>query len=250
MTPCQLPLEEAQLVTWICMTQTKKIMSESSESESENQNRYLNPVKEFRDGKVESDRLKMERIITKRTEARGLIRNNLALLKILSKDLTLYISRLKTGHQDEAIKYVDWWNKNLDEMIRRTEASFESEEEGTKEKGKINTIPNRVDKVPPELKGEDDINACLKVMDDVLQSFRANVRSLVKTQVANPSQMTLILAFIFDNMLDSVKRTLQMEKIAKLPHSQIGTTIIDTIIVANRDTESLAITVENNAEFY
>ncbi len=56
MTPCQFPLEEAQLVTWICMTQTKKIMSESSDTESENQNRYLNPVKEFRDGKVESDR--------------------------------------------------------------------------------------------------------------------------------------------------------------------------------------------------
>ena len=115
-----------------------------------------------------------EKIRLRKKDLRGLIRNNLSLLNIMTEDLTIYLSRLPKSKQNQVNKYIKWFLANLDELVRRVELSFSIESEDTRENSNIITIPSPPDDIPPEVKAEDYINISLKVIKDVLISLREN----------------------------------------------------------------------------
>ena len=100
----------------------------------------------------------VEKVRLRKTELRGLIRNNLALLNIMAEDLTIYISRLPKNKQNQVSMYIKWFLSNLDELARRVETAFSFKDEDTKERSRIVTIPSPPDDIPPEIKAEDGIN--------------------------------------------------------------------------------------------
>jgi hypothetical protein len=106
----------------------------------------------------------VEKVKLRKTELRGLIRNNIALLNIMAEELTIYINRLPKNKQNQVSKYIKWFLANLNELARRIEIAFSFEDVDTKGKSKIMTIPSPLDDILPEIKAEDDINICLKVI--------------------------------------------------------------------------------------
>ncbi len=89
-----------------------------------------------------------EKIRLRKRDLRGLIRNNLALLNIMTEDLTIYLSRLPKSKQNQVNKYIKWFLANLDELVRRVELSFSIESEDTRENSNIITIPSPPDDIP------------------------------------------------------------------------------------------------------
>ncbi len=106
----------------------------------------------------------IEKIRLRKTELRGLIRNNLSLLNIMTEDLTVYVSRLPRNRSNQVTTHIKWFLINVKELTERIEVSFSFESEDTKEKSKIVTIPSPPDDIPPEVKAEDDINISLKIV--------------------------------------------------------------------------------------
>jgi len=130
----------------------------------------------------------IEKIRLRKTELRGLIRNNLSLLNIMTEDLTVYVSRLPRNRSNQVTTHIKWFLINVKELTERIEVSFSFESEDTKEKSKIVTIPSPPDDIPPELKAEDDVNICLKIIRDILISIRENKNKLCILGVIDPSE--------------------------------------------------------------
>ena len=180
-----------------------------------------------------------EKIRLRKRDLRGLIRNNLALLNIMTEDLTIYLSRLPKSKQNQVNKYIKWFLANLDELVRRVELSFSIESEDTRENSNIITIPSPPDDIPPELKAEDDVNICLKIIRDILISIRENKNKLCILGVIDPSEgMTSQIMYTFDNMALAIRDRLRLTEPPQEPRSQLGKTLTETIIVANRNLES------------
>ena len=177
-----------------------------------------------------------EKIRLRKRDLRGLIRNNIALLSIMTEDLTVYLSRLPKSKQNQVNKYIKWFLANLDELARRVELSFSVENEDTKENGNIITIPSQPDDIPPEIKAEDDINISLKVIKDVLISLRENKIQLYALGTIDPSEgMTSQIMYTFDNMALAIREKLKLVEPPSEPHSQMGRVLTEMLIVANRD---------------
>ena len=177
-----------------------------------------------------------EKIRLRKRDLRGLIRNNLALLNIMTEDLTIYLSRLPKSKQNQVNKYIKWFLANLDELVRRVELSFSIESEDTRENSNIITIPSPPDDIPPEIKAEDDINICLKVIKDVLISLRENKIQLYALGTIDPSEgMTSQIMYTFDNMALAIREKLKLVEPPSEPHSQMGRVLTEMLIVANRD---------------
>jgi hypothetical protein len=189
---------------------------------------------------------KAEKIRLRKRDLRGLIRNNLALLNIMTEDLTIYLCRLPKNKQNQVNKYIKWFLTNLDELARRVELSFSIESEDTREKGNIITIPSPPDDIPPEVKAEDDINISLKVIKDVLISLRENKIQLYALGTIDPSEgMTSQIMYIFDNMALAIREKLKLVEPPSEPHSQMGRVLTEMLIVANRDpSESMLSSIE------
>jgi hypothetical protein len=177
-----------------------------------------------------------EKIRLRKKDLRGLIRNNLALLNIMTEDLTIYLSRLPKSKQNQVNKYIKWFLANLDELVRRVELSFSIESEDTREDGNIITIPSPPDDIPPEVKAEDDINISLKVIKDVLISLRENKIQLYTLGTIDPSEgMTSQIMYTFDNMALAIREKLKLIEPPSEPHSQMGRVLTEMLIVANRN---------------
>jgi hypothetical protein len=177
-----------------------------------------------------------EKIRLRKRDLRGLIRNNLALLNIMTEDLTIYLSRLPKSKQNQVNKYIKWFLANLDELVRRVELSFSIENEDTRENGNIITIPSPPDDIPPEVKAEDDINISLKVIKDVLISLRENKIQLYALGTIDPSEgMTSQIMYTFDNMALTIREKLKLIEPPSEPHSQMGRVLTEMLIVANRN---------------
>jgi hypothetical protein len=188
----------------------------------------------------------IEKVRLRQAELRGLIRNNLSLLNIMTKDLIIYIGRLPKNKADQVTAYIKWFLANANELVRRIEVSFSFESENTTEKSKIITIPSPPDDIPPELKAEDDINSCLKIIKDILTSIRENKNRLCVLGVTDPSEgMTSQILYTFDNMALAIRDKLKLVEPPQEPWSQIGKTLTETIIVANRNLEK---SLANNYE--
>ena len=187
-----------------------------------------------------------EKIRLRKRDLRGLIRNNLALLNIMTEDLTIYLSRLPKSKQNQVNKYIKWFLANLDELVRRVELSFSIESEDTRENSNIITIPSPPDDIPPEVKAEDDINISLKVIKDVLISLRENKIQLYALGTIDPSEgMTSQIMYTFDNMAVAIREKLKLKEPPSEPHSQMGRVLTEMLIVANRDSkESMLSSVE------
>jgi len=181
-----------------------------------------------------------EKIRLRKRDLRGLIRNNLALLNIMTEDLTIYLSRLPKSKQNQVNKYIKWFLANLDELVRRVELSFSIESEDTRENSNIITIPSPPDDIPPEVKAEDDINISLKVIKDVLISLRENKIQLYALGTIDPSEgMTSQIMYTFDNMALAIREKLKLVEPPSEPHSQMGRVLTEMLIVANRDPNKL-----------
>jgi len=177
-----------------------------------------------------------EKIRLRKRDLRGLIRNNLALLNIMTEDLTIYLSRLPKSKQNQVNKYIKWFLANLDELVRRVELSFSIESEDTRENSSIITIPSPQDDIPPEVKAEDDINISLKVIKDVLISLRENKIQLYALGTIDPSEgMMSQIMYTFDNMAIAIREKLKLREPPSEPHSQMGRVLTEMLIVANRD---------------
>ena len=177
-----------------------------------------------------------EKIRLRKRDLRGLIRNNLALLNIMTEDLTIYLSRLPKSKQNQVNKYIKWFLVNLDELVRRVELSFSIESEDTRENSNIITIPSPPDDIPPEVKAEDDINISLKVIKDVLISLKENKIQLYALGTIDPSEgMTSQIMYTFDNMALAIREKLKLVEPPSEPHSQMGRVLTEMLIVANRD---------------
>ena len=177
-----------------------------------------------------------EKIRLRKKDLRGLIRNNLSLLNIMTEDLTIYLSRLPKSKQSQVNKYIKWFLANLDELVRRVELSFSLESEDTREDSNIITIPSPPDDIPPEVKAEDDINISLKVIKDVLISLRENKIQLYALGTIDPSEgMTSQIMYTFDNMAVAIREKLKLREPPSEPHSQMGRVLTEMLIVANRD---------------
>ena len=177
-----------------------------------------------------------EKIRLRKRDLRGLIRNNLALLNIMTEDLTIYLSRLPKSKQNQVNKYIKWFLANLDELVRRVELSFSIESEDTRENSNIITIPSPPDDIPPEVKAEDDINISLKVIKDVLISLRENKIQLYALGTIDPSEgMMSQIMYTFDNMAVAIREKLKLREPPSEPHSQMGRVLTEMLIVANRD---------------
>ena len=177
-----------------------------------------------------------EKIRLRKRDLRGLIRNNLALLNIMTEDLTIYLSKLPKSKQNQVNKYIRWFLANLDELVRRVELSFSIESEDTRENSNIITIPSPPDDIPPEVKAEDDINISLKVIKDVLISLRENKIQLYALGTIDPSEgMTSQIMYTFDNMALAIREKLKLVEPPSEPHSQMGRVLTEMLIVANRD---------------
>ena len=177
-----------------------------------------------------------EKIRLRKRDLRELIRNNLALLNIMTEDLTIYLSRLPKSKQNQVNKYIKWFLANLDELVRRVELSFSIESEDTRENSNIITIPSPPDDIPPEVKAEDDINISLKVIKDVLISLRENKIQLYALGTIDPSEgMTSQIMYTFDNMALAIREKLKLVEPPSEPHSQMGRVLTEMLIVANRD---------------
>jgi hypothetical protein len=187
-----------------------------------------------------------EKIRLRKKDLRGLIRNNLSLLNIMTEDLTIYLSRLPKSKQSQVNKYIKWFLANLDELVRRVELSFSLESEDTREDSNIITIPSPPDDIPPEVKAEDDINISLKVIKDVLISLRENKVQLYALGTLDPSEgMTSQIMYTFDNMAVAIREKLKLREPPSEPHSQMGRVLTEMLIVANRDhSESMLSSVE------
>jgi len=187
-----------------------------------------------------------EKIRLRKRDLRGLIRNNLALLNIMTEDLTIYLSRLPKSKQNQVNKYIKWFLANLDELVRRVELSFSIESEDTRENSNIITIPSPPDDIPPEVKAEDDINISLKVIKDVLISLRENKIQLYALGTIDPSEgMTSQIMYTFDNMAVAIREKLKLREPPSEPHSQMGRVLTEMLIVANRDpSESMLSSIE------
>jgi len=187
-----------------------------------------------------------EKIRLRKRDLRGLIRNNLALLNIMTDDLTIYLSRLTKSKQNQVNKYIKWFLANLDELVRRIELSFSIESEDTRENSNIITIPSPPDDIPPEVKAEDDINISLKVIKDVLISLRENKIQLYALGTIDPSEgMTSQIMYTFDNMAVAIREKLKLREPPSEPHSQMGRVLTEMLIVANRDLkESMLSSIE------
>ena len=187
-----------------------------------------------------------EKIRLQKRDLRGLIRNNLALLNIMTEDLTIYLSRLPKSKQNQVNKYIKWFLANLDELVRRVELSFSIESEDTRENSNIITIPSPPDDIPPEVKAEDDINISLKVIKDVLISLRENKIQLYALGTIDPSEgMTSQIMYTFDNMAVAIREKLKLREPPSEPHSQMGRVLTEMLIVANRDSkESMLSSIE------
>ena len=187
-----------------------------------------------------------EKIRLRKRDLRGLIRNNLALLNIMTEDLTIYLSRLPKSKQNQVNKYIKWFLANLDELVRRVELSFSIESEDTRENSNIITIPSPPDDIPPEIKAEDDINISLKVIKDVLISLRENKIQLYALGTIDPSEgMTSQIMYTFDNMAVAIREKLKLREPPSEPHSQMGRVLTEMLIVANRDPkESMLSSIE------
>ena len=187
-----------------------------------------------------------EKIRLRKRDLRGLIRNNLALLSIMTEDLTIYLSRLPKSKQNQVNKYIKWFLANLDELVRRVELSFSIESEDTRENSNIITIPSPPDDIPPEVKAEDDINISLKVIKDVLISLRENKIQLYALGTIDPSEgMTSQIMYTFDNMAVAIREKLKLREPPSEPHSQMGRVLTEMLIVANRDpSESMLSSIE------
>jgi len=187
-----------------------------------------------------------EKIRLRKRDLRGLIRNNLALLNIMTEDLTIYLSRLPKSKQNQVNKYIKWFLANLDELVRRVELSFNVESEDTRENGNIITIPSPPDDIPPEVKAEDDINISLKVIKDVLISLRENKIQLYALGTIDPSEgMTSQIMYTFDNMALAIREKLKLVEPPSEPHSQMGRVLTEMLIVANRNpSESMLSSIE------
>lgn len=181
-----------------------------------------------------------EKIRLRKRDLRGLIRNNLSLLNIMTEDLTIYLSRLPKSKQNQVNKYIKWFLANLDELVRRIELSFSTESEDTRESSNIITIPSPPDDIPPEVKAEDDINISLKVIKDVLISLRENKIQLYALGTIDPSEgMTSQIMYTFDNMAIAIREKLKLREPPSEPHSQMGRVLTEMLIVANRDSNEL-----------
>jgi len=177
-----------------------------------------------------------EKIRLRKRDLRGLIRNNLALLNIMTDDLTIYLSRLPKSKQNQVSKYIKWFLANLDELVRRVELSFSFESEDTRENSSIITIPSPQDDIPPEVKAEDDINISLKIIKDVLISLRENKIQLYALGTIDPSEgMMSQIMYTFDNMAIAIREKLKLREPPSEPHSQMGRVLTEMLIVANRD---------------
>ena len=187
-----------------------------------------------------------EKIRLRKRDLRGLIRNNLALLNIMTEDLTIYLSRLPKNKQNQVNKYIKWFLANLDELVRRVELSFSIESEDTRENSNIITIPSPSDDIPPEVKAEDDINISLKVIKDVLISLRENKIQLYALGTIDPSEgMTSQIMYTFDNMAVAIREKLKLREPPSEPHSQMGRVLTEMLIVANRNpSESMLSSIE------
>jgi hypothetical protein len=187
-----------------------------------------------------------EKIRLRKRDLRGLIRNNLALLNIMTEDLTIYLSRLPKSKQNQVNKYIKWFLANLEELVRRVELSFSIESEDTRENSNIITIPSPPDDIPPEIKAEDDINISLKVIKDVLISLRENKIQLYALGTIDPSEgMTSQIMYTFDNMAVAIREKLKLREPPSEPHSQMGRVLTEMLIVANRDSkESMLSSIE------
>jgi len=187
-----------------------------------------------------------EKIRLRKKDLRGLIRNNLALLNIMTEDLTIYLSRLPKSKQNQVNKYIKWFLANLDELVRRVELSFSIESEDTRENSNIITIPSPPDDIPPEVKAEDDINISLKVIKDVLISLKENKIQLYALGTIDPSEgMTSQIMYTFDNMAVAIREKLKLREPPSEPHSQMGRVLTEMLIVANRDPkESMLSSIE------
>jgi len=187
-----------------------------------------------------------EKIRLRKRDLRGLIRNNLALLNIMTEDLTIYLSRLPKSKQNQVNKYIKWFLANLDELVRRVELSFSIESEDTRENSNIITIPSPPDDIPPEVKAEDDINISLKVIKDVLISLRENKIQLYALGTIDPSEgMTSQIMYTFDNMAVAIREKLKLREPPSEPHSQMGRVLTEMLIVTNRDLkESMLSSIE------
>ena len=187
-----------------------------------------------------------EKIRLRKRDLRGLIRNNLALLNIMTEDLTIYLSRLPKSKQNQVNKYIKWFLANLEELVRRVELSFSIESEDTRENSNIITIPSPPDDIPPEIKAEDDINISLKVIKDVLISLRENKIQLYALGTLDPSEgMTSQIMYTFDNMAVAIREKLKLREPPSEPHSQMGRVLTEMLIVANRDSkESMLSSIE------
>ena len=187
-----------------------------------------------------------EKIRLRKRDLRGLIRNNLALLNIMTEDLTIYLSRLPKSKQNQVNKYIKWFLANLEELVRRVELSFSIESEDTRENSNIITIPSPPDDIPPEVKAEDDINISLKVIKDVLISLRENKVQLYALGTIDPSEgMTSQIMYTFDNMALAIREKLKLVEPPSEPHSQMGRVLTEMLIVANRDPkESMLSSIE------
>ena len=187
-----------------------------------------------------------EKIRLRKRDLRGLIRNNLALLNIMTEDLTIYLSRLPKSKQNQVNKYIKWFLANLDELVRRVELSFSIESEDTREDSNIITNPSPPDDIPPEVKAEDDINISLKVIKDVLISLRENKIQLYALGTIDPSEgMTSQIMYTFDNMAVAIREKLKLREPPSEPHSQMGRVLTEMLIVANRDPkESMLSSIE------
>ena len=177
-----------------------------------------------------------EKIRLRKRDLRGLIRNNLALLNIMTEDLTIYLSRLPKSKQNQVNKYIKWFLANLDELVRRVELSFSIESEDTRENSNIITIPSPPDDIPPEVKAEDDINISLKVIKDVLISLRENKIQLYALGTIDPSEgMTSQIMYTFDNMAVAIREKLKLREPPSEPHSQMGRVLTEMLIITNRN---------------
>jgi hypothetical protein len=187
-----------------------------------------------------------EKIRLRKRDLRGLIRNNLSLLNIMTEDLTIYLSRLPKSKQSQVNKYIKWFLANLDELVRRVELSFSIESEDTREDSNIITIPSPPDDIPPEVKAEDDINISLKVIKDVLISLRENKVQLYALGTIDPSEgMMSQIMYTFDNMAIAIREKLKLREPPSEPHSQMGRVLTEMLIVANRDPkESMLSSIE------
>ena len=187
-----------------------------------------------------------EKIRLRKRDLRGLIRNNLALLNIMTEDLTIYLSRLPKSKQNQVNKYIKWFLANLDELVRRVELSFSIESEDSRENSNIITIPSPPDDIPPEVKAEDDINISLKIIKDVLISLRENKIQLYALGTIDPSEgMTSQIMYTFDNMAVAIREKLKLREPPSEPHSQMGRVLTEMLIVANRNPkESMLSSIE------